>query len=132
LVGPAIPDADRSRAVGARRDVALEVEVLDRMVLDVDREPVLAWAVRQRVGDGERHQHPVALEPQVPVKPARVMLVDHETLAAAAARGLGAPARLRGALIALAAIWPEPIAHIADPAKPHDLSSRRAMLSGRA
>ena len=42
LVRAAVPDLDRARAVLALRDLALELRVLERVVLDVDGEVLLA------------------------------------------------------------------------------------------
>ena len=47
LVGPAVPDLHRPGAVLAGRDVAVEVDVLERVVLGVDRQVV---ARRDRAG----------------------------------------------------------------------------------
>ena len=46
LVGAAVPDRHRPRAVLALRDLTLELEVLERVVLGVHREPVLVGVCR--------------------------------------------------------------------------------------
>jgi hypothetical protein len=97
LVGPVVPDRHRPGAVLTRRDRALELEVLQRVVLGVDREPVLVWvlrhALRQRPGDGD----PLVFEPQVPVQVRRVVLLDDEAPGAGVRRARRlVPARLRG------------------------------------
>ena len=48
------------------------------MILGVDREPVLGRVGRDPVRDRPRGQHAVVLEPQVPVQPRRVVLLDDE------------------------------------------------------
>ena len=82
LVGAAIPEVDRAAAVLARRDVALEVGVLDRVVLDVHRERALAGAQRHAPRQRPAEQHAVALEPQVVVQGAgRMALNDEDRIA---------------------------------------------------
>src|SRR5262249_57199530 len=64
-------------------DHAVEVEVLDRVVLDVDGQAldrrVQGWAVRHRPA----HQHAVDLEPQIIVHPAGTVTLDDEPAAPA-------------------------------------------------
>src|SRR5579871_3928200 len=73
-----IPHNHRAAAVLAFGDVALEVEVLDRVVLGAHREPLLAereaWAAR----DCPALEDAVKLEPQVVVEPARGVFLNHE------------------------------------------------------
>ena len=90
LVCARVPDLHRARAVLARRDLAVEVDVLERVVLGVDGEPILvriAWhPARQR----PRHQDAVALQAQVPMQAPRVVLLDHEARATSSvSRGAG-------------------------------------------
>ena len=86
LVGPAVPDLHRARAVLALRDVAVEVEVLERVVLGADREVVAAGVRRDALGHRPRGQRAVALEPQVPVQGPRVVLLDDEPRGASVRR----------------------------------------------
>ena len=69
-------------------DAPLEAAVLERVVLGVHGEVVAArvpgQAPRQRPGQ----QHAVVLQPQVPVEPPRVMLVDDEPVALGSLRPL--------------------------------------------
>ena len=91
LVAAPVPDLHGSRSVLALGDLALELEVLERVVLGAHRQPVL---IRVR-GDTTRHgpgrEGAFVLEPQVPVQPASVVLMHHE-------------AGLAGALAVLAAL----------------------------
>ena len=93
VVGPAVPDAHRARAVLALGDLALELQVLERMVLGVHRQAVVLGRLGQAVGDGEGDEHAVVLEAQVPVQARGVVLLDDETAAVAGRRllphGLG-------------------------------------------
>src|SRR4029077_2906263 len=78
VVGPAVPDRDVAGAVVAGRNVARVVDVSEGMVLDVHGQVVLlrvGWhAFRNRPGD----KHSITLQPEVPVEPARVVLLDTE------------------------------------------------------
>ena len=114
IEGASVPDTHRARAVLALRDVALELEVLERMVLGPNREPVLVRVrrdpARQRPG-GERA---LVLEAQVPVQAAGVVLLHDEAralrLLASAPLGLGCLLE-----VALAPIAAEPVRHGIDP-----------------
>ena len=77
LVGPAVPDAHRPGAVVALRDLALELEVLERVVLRAHRE-VVALGVRRDA---------LRAPPTTPACP-RARGADPS-----AARGRGAPGR---------------------------------------
>ena len=101
----------------------MEVDVLERVVLGVDGEPVrgsvgkLGHPARKRPGQ----QHPFVLEPQVPVQVPGVVLVDDE---AAAGRGRIAVAilasRLAGSLeVALASVLLELSGHQLRLGQPH-------------
>jgi hypothetical protein len=95
LIGALVPDGHLPRPVLALRDRSVEVQVLDRVVLGVDGEPVLARILRNATGQREREQHPVVLEPQVPVQAAGVVLVDDEAVAVSGGLSLALAARLR-------------------------------------
>ena len=93
LVGAAVPDLHRPGAVLALGDLALEVEVLERVVLGVHGEPVLVGVLRDPARQRPRDQHAVVLQPQVPVQVAGVVLLDHEAALPAAAGAAGAARR---------------------------------------
>ena len=82
LVGAAIPHLDRAAAVLAGRDVALEVGVVERVVLDVHRQRALAGPQRHAARQRPAQQHAVALEPEVVVQGASRMALhdEHELL----------------------------------------------------
>ena len=78
LAGAAVPDRHLPGPVLARGDLALEVDVLERMVLRAHGEPVLLRVERDALGQRPRREHAFVLDPQVPVQPAGVVLLDHE------------------------------------------------------
>ena len=77
-VGAPVPDDDVARAVLAPRDDALEVEVVERMVLDVDREPPLARVEARPARDRPGREHALHLEPEVVVEGGGAMTLDDE------------------------------------------------------
>ena len=81
-VPAAVPDDDRAGAVVAWRDHALEVGVLDRVVLDVDGQALLFRAHRRPLRHRPALEHPVHLEAQVVVEAPRRVLLDDEQSAA--------------------------------------------------
>ena len=86
LVVAAVPDLDRPGAVLARRDLALERGVVERMVLDVHRQVALALAQRDALRHRPALQGAAALDAEVEVQPAGVVALDDEDRLAAAAR----------------------------------------------
>src|SRR5206468_11664230 len=88
----AIPYDHRSSAVVAGRDHPLEVPVLERMILDVHREPLLLNTGRRPLGHRPTLEHALQLEPQIEVHVARPVLLHDET---GARRGNGAAGRGR-------------------------------------
>ena len=83
----AVPRDHRAGAVVAVRDDRFEVHVLERVVLDLDREALVIGVHRRRLRDRPRAQHAVDLDAEVPVHAGGVVLVHDEQLGAAA----GAP-----------------------------------------
>src|SRR6185436_13035571 len=85
------------------RDHALEVEVLDRVVLDVDGHPAVSRVERQALGDGPADEDALDLEAEVVVEPRRAMALDDEP--ARAGRRSGRAGRFRRLCeVALAAV----------------------------
>ena len=99
---PEVPDDHGPRPVVPLGNHALEVRVLDRMVLDVHGEPLLGRVERGALRHRPGEQHAAPFEPQVVVEPARGVLLHHEQARAVGALG---PERLRSAVgVALGAI----------------------------
>ena len=104
LVGAGVPDRHAAAAVLARRDLAGELQVLDRVVLGAHGQPHRVRLGGQALGHRPRRQHAVALEPHVPVQAAGVVLLHHEAVVGAGRR-IGLGDGLRGARrVALAAV----------------------------
>src|SRR5207302_72766 len=89
LVGAVVPDLDRAGPVLARRDLAFERGVRERMVLDVHRKRALAGLHRNALRDGPAEQDAVLLEPEVVVEAACIVALHDEFQRV---RALGAPA----------------------------------------
>jgi hypothetical protein len=87
FVGPLVPDLNLSGAVFALRDLPGEVDVLDRVILDVNGEVISLGVVRDPLRDRPRDEHAVALQSQVPMETARVMLVHDITRLSGCALG---------------------------------------------
>src|SRR5258706_10373911 len=77
-VGATVPPDPRAGAVVASRDHALEVRILERMVLDVHGEPFLLRPHRRSLGNGPALEHALHFEAQVAVQVARPMLLHDE------------------------------------------------------
>ena len=92
LVAPGVPDRHGPAAVLAGGDLAVELQVLQRVVLGVHREPGRPGLVGQPARHRPAHEHAVALEAHVVVQAARVVLLHDEALA-----GGGRPRPLRTA-----------------------------------
>ncbi len=87
VVRAGVPDGHGAAAVLALRDLAVEGEVLHRMVLGVHRQVVGAGVGGQALGDGPGDQHAVTLQAQVPVQGSGVVLLDDEGVPARGGRG---------------------------------------------
>ena len=87
-----VPDDHRPAAIFALGDDALEVDIFERMVLGLDRQPLVGRVERRALRHGPALQHAADLQPQIVVVGRRVMLVHDE---AVACRLDGAAGRLR-------------------------------------
>ena len=96
LPRPPVPDDDVAGAVLLGRDDAFEIEVFDRVVLDVDGHAPGLRVERRALRDGPADEDAVDLEPEVVVEPGRSVALDDEPPALAAGRRLGDRGRLRG------------------------------------
>ena len=91
LPGPGVPEHDGAASVLSLGDGALEVAVLQGVVLHVDGEAADLGVQAGSLGDRPAEQHAVELEPQVVVQAACGVLLDAEQAAGEAFRagGLG-------------------------------------------
>ena len=78
LPGAPVPDDDVAGPVLRLWDHALEVEVLDRVVLNVDRHPPCGRVQRRAARDGPRHEHAAHLQTEVVVEARGPMALDDE------------------------------------------------------
>src|SRR5262245_47650202 len=98
-----VPDDDVAGAVPAGRDHALEVEVLKRMVLDLERGAPDLRIERRSLRHRPTHEHTVDLEAHVVMEAAGAMPLYDEAPLAGAASGRGlSPGRFGGCSGALA------------------------------
>ena len=100
LVPAGVPDRHRTGPVLPPRDLPLEAPVLQRVILGVHGQVVDGRVVRHALRHRPGHQHPVPLQPHVPVQPPGVVLLDHEraavrvlVLAGAGSAGTGSGVR---------------------------------------
>src|SRR5688572_693965 len=109
---PPIPDHDAARAVFAFGDLALEAAVVERVILGLHGEAAVLRAEARLFRHGPALQHAVVLEPEIVVKPGRIVFLHDVLQPALGCDGAGA-ARLRRSLeVALAAIAREPAARV--------------------
>ncbi len=76
--GAAIPQHDGAAAILVVGNGAFEIAIVQRMILDLDREPFVArierWPPRHRPG----FEDAIEFQPQIVMQAGRVMLLDHE------------------------------------------------------
>ena len=89
----AIPDDDAAGAVLALGDAALELGVVERVVLDVHGEALVVGRQARAPGDGPALQHAIELEAQIVMQPARGVLVHDEQIARSCAAACRAAPR---------------------------------------
>ena len=94
LPGAAVPHHHGAAAIFALGDGALEGGVGEGMVLGAHGEALVVRVEARPVRHRPALEHPVQLQPQVPVKPGRVVLLDHEAVAMAPAQFLVRALRL--------------------------------------
>ena len=79
--GAAVPDDDLAGAVLALRDLAFEIGVVERVVLDVHRQPAHARVQAGSLGHRPTLEHLAELQAQVIMQSPGVVLLDHEEIA---------------------------------------------------
>src|SRR5436190_3772779 len=123
----AIPDVDVAGSVLTGRNVAFEVRIVERMVLDLHGEPAFAWPFARAFGDRPALQHTVELQTKIEMEPTRFVPLDYEAELAAAAPGTTRRLR-RDVEVALAAISRERCRHRrhGNAARANDVPTRTA------
>ena len=116
-----VPDLDGARAVVARRDLALERRVVERMVLDVDGERTLAGLEGDALGDGPRGERAFQLEPEVVVEPSRVVALDDEDRLLPPASARGRERLGRGVAASLRFVLAQLLGHLGDRSWPESV-----------
>jgi hypothetical protein len=114
LIDAPVPDRHRAGAVGALRDLTLELEVLERVILGTHGEPVLVGMRRHPLWERPGREYAVVLQAQIPVQVTGVVLLDHESRPAARVSGSVslAPAGLGcGIQIAFSAVAAQAVGH---------------------
>src|SRR3984893_13850987 len=74
----AAPELNRPAAIFALGDRSLEVPIIERVILDLDREPLIMGIERWPAGHGPRFKDPVELKPKIVMQPRCRMLLDDE------------------------------------------------------
>lgn len=89
-----IPEHDRAAAVLTFRNGAFEVAIVQRVILDLDCQPLVVRVEGWAFGDSPGFKDAIELEPQVVVQPGGIMFLDDEATAIATGE-LRIAARLR-------------------------------------
>src|SRR5262249_10868193 len=112
VVGSAVPDDAVAGAVLAVGDPALEISVLERVILCLHREPLLCRVVARALRRGPAGEDSIDLEPDVVMEPCRVVLVHHVPQLSAGTghgprcRGLRSDAEVSLLPVRLERVWP--------------------------
>src|SRR3984893_16499812 len=74
----AVPELNRPAAIFALGDRSLEVPIIEWMILDLDREPLVMGIERWDAGDGPRFKDTIELKSKIVMQPRCRMLLDDE------------------------------------------------------
>ncbi len=75
----AVPQLDRAATIFALGNCAFKVAIIERMILDFHRQPLVVGIERWSLGYGPRLEHAVQFQTKVVMQPGRVVLLDHES-----------------------------------------------------
>src|SRR5216684_601008 len=78
MKSPAVPYHHRSRAVIAFRNFPLEVGVVQRMIFNVHRQPLVGGALGRALWPGPGLQRPIDRQPEIVMQPRCLVLLNHE------------------------------------------------------
>jgi hypothetical protein len=79
----AVPQLDRAAAILALGNGAFEVAIVERMILDLDGQPLVVRIERRAARHRPGLEHAVELEPEIIVQACRIVALDHEAQALA-------------------------------------------------
>src|ERR1700720_1315915 len=74
----AVPELHRPAAIFARGDRSLEVPIIERVILDLDREPFVMGIERRAAGHSPRFKDTIELKPKIVMQPRCRVLLDDE------------------------------------------------------
>src|SRR6266702_886343 len=72
----AVPQHHRAAAILAFWNRAFEIAIVERMVLDLDRQPLVAWIERRPLRHRPGLEDAVEFEPEIVMQTGRIMLLD--------------------------------------------------------
>src|SRR3954447_9303769 len=75
----AVPEQDSPAAILAFGNGAFEVAVVERMIFDLDGQPLVTRIERWAFGHRPGFEHTVEFQPEIIMQPAGVVLLDHES-----------------------------------------------------
>ena len=74
----AVPKLHGAAAILAFGNGAFEIAVVERMILDLDRQPLVVGIQRWAFGDRPGLEHAVEFQPEIIMQSGRIVLLDHE------------------------------------------------------
>src|SRR2546426_6048564 len=80
-IGAFVPDLDSPSPIFSLGDRSLEVEIAQRVVGHFHRQSLDARLCRRTLWHSPALQHPIQLQPEIPVQSCRVMFLNHKTKA---------------------------------------------------
>jgi hypothetical protein len=123
-----VPQLDRARAIVAGRNGPLEASIVERMILDLDRQALDGRIARRGLCHGPRLQHSVMLDAEVVVQPCRGVPLDQIGQPALARRLGGARGFRRAGEVPLGLIGIQSVRHAALVRHPISDAARSARL----
>src|SRR5882757_4190857 len=78
LPGAAVPELHGAAAILIFRNRAFEIAVVERMILDLDRQPLVVRIERGAARHRPGLEDAVEFEPEIVMQPGRIVLLDHE------------------------------------------------------
>src|SRR6185369_15210291 len=76
LPSAAVPQHHRAATIFSPGNDALELAIIEWMILGPNRKALVVGIERRPLGHGPALQHPIQFKAEVPVQPRRIMLLD--------------------------------------------------------